>query len=123
MSLDFTTPRDQIRLLVSDTNEAAFVFSAAELDAFLALESDGVKRAAALALETLASNEVMVSKVITDNGLSTNGAAVSAELRRRAADLRSQAEDDAGFFDVAEFDVFGSPEYVGSQGFFPHEPF
>jgi hypothetical protein len=66
-----------------------------------------VKRAAAAALETVASNEAMVSKVIRTQDLATDGAKVSDALMRRATELRRQANDDdedtAGGLDIVDF--------------------
>jgi hypothetical protein len=85
---------DTVRLLAADTASPQ-LFTSDQLQTFLDLEDGNVKLAAAQALDTMASSEVMVSKVITSNGLTTNGAAVGAELRARAKTLRDQADSDA----------------------------
>jgi hypothetical protein len=102
--------RDNVRLLIGDTDITAPVFENEELDALLALESQNVLRTAAMALETIASSQVQVLKVIRLMDLTTDGASVSRELRARAAQLRSRADDleaaeDDGAFDVAEMTV------------------
>lgn len=101
-----STDLRRVRLLIPDTNPAARLFRVDELSDFMAMES-GVKKAAALALETIASSEVMVSKVITSQDLSTDGAKVSDALLKRAAMLRQQADDDdpeaGGGLDVIDF--------------------
>lgn len=103
------------RLLISDTDTDSPVFSDEEIEAFLALEGQNVRRAAAQALDTIASNEAMVSKVIKTQDLSTNGPAVAAELRARAKALRDQAESGADdptgdtAFGIVDFD--SSPDY------------
>lgn len=112
ITTDPTTAIGQVRLLISDTTEADPVFSDAEVTAFLALEASNVRRAAAQALDTIASNEVMVSKVIRTQDLQTDGSKVAAELRARATSLREQAAgyDDTGAsfaFDVVDFDPTG----------------
>lgn len=99
--------RDNVRLLIGDTDVDNAVFENEELDALLALEAQNVLRAAAMALDTIASSQVQVLKVIRLMDLSTDGAAVSRELRARAKDLRTRADDleaaeDDGAFDVAE---------------------
>ena len=103
--------RRRVRLLISDTapqSDSRQIFRNHEIDQFLEIESGNVKLAAAQALETIASNEVLVSKVITSQDISTNGAAVAAELRARAQVLRDQAEEVDGFgFDIAEFSPYG----------------
>lgn len=91
-----------VRLLINDVDEDNETFSDDDIEAFLALEGDSVRLAAAQALDTIASNEALVSKRIRTLGLSTDGPAVAKALRDHAARLRSQvAADDAGD------DVFG----------------
>jgi hypothetical protein len=105
-TFDVTTSRGQVRLLVPDSNPTTYVFEDAEIDAFLTLESGSVRRAAAMALETLASNETLVLKVIRLLELSTDGAKTADSLLKRAALLRSQADEvdaaDGALFDWAE---------------------
>ncbi|MBO0826213.1 MAG: hypothetical protein J2P24_00385 [Streptosporangiales bacterium] len=110
---DPTTAAGRVRLLTNDVDPAAPVFTDAEIEAFLDLTGQSVFLAAAQALDTVASNEVLVGKVIRTQDLSTNGAQVSAELRARAQSLRDQAasgDDDPGAaFLVADFDP--TPDY------------
>jgi hypothetical protein len=66
-----------------------------------------VRRAAADALDTIATSEVLVSKVIRTQDLSTDGAKVADALRKQAQVLRQQADaadaaEDDGFFDVVD---------------------
>lgn len=89
-SIDFATDRGRVRLLINDT-DIDQVFANAEVDAFLAMEGQSVKLAAAQALDTIADDEALTSKVIRSQDLSTNGASVAAGLRQRAQDLRAQA--------------------------------
>lgn len=79
------------------------VFTDAQITAFLQLEGHAVKLAAARALSVIATNEALVSKVIKDGDLSTDGAKLAAELRAQARELRdSHAADlddgDDGFY-------------------------
>jgi len=102
--------RDNVRLLIADTDVTNAVFEDEELDALLGLESSNVLRTAAMALETIASSQVQVLKVIRLMDLTTDGAAVSRELRARAVALRARADEmeaaeDDGAFDVAEMTV------------------
>lgn len=97
-----------MRLLINDTdpNPSGQVFSDTELDAFLAIEAGALKAAAAQAIDTIADNEALVSKVIRSQDVSTDGAKVADALRKRAAELRRQvaaeldAEDGDGWFGV-----------------------
>lgn len=96
----------RVRLLIADTDPAGRLFRVDELADFLAMEGH-VKLAAAQALGVIASSEVLKSKVIKTQDLSTDGAKVAAELRARAADLRQQVSDgdgdDSVGFDTVDF--------------------
>lgn len=94
-SIDYTSNVGRVRLLINDTDESP-VFSDAEIGVFLALESDDVKKAAAQALDTIADDELLTSKVIRSQDLSTNGAALAEQLRKRATELRHQSAGSAG---------------------------
>lgn len=97
-----------VRLLISDL-DADPVFTDAEIEAFLALEGP-VKLAAAQALDTMASNEAMVSKKIRTLDLQTDGPAVAASLRASATELRRQYyEDGPGEFEVST--TLGTPHF------------
>jgi hypothetical protein len=105
VAIDFTTDLGKVRLLLSDVDEGNLVFSDIEVQAFLDLEGGSVKRAAAQAIDTNATNEALASKVIKDHNLSTDGAKVADAMRKHAAALREQAADydDEGFFEVVDF--------------------
>jgi hypothetical protein len=93
---DLTTDTGKVRLLIPDSRSTDYMFEDAEIAAFLTMES-GILRAAAAALEVIASDNVMTLKVIRILDLQTDGTKVSAELRARAKALRAQADAaDAG---------------------------
>lgn len=106
---DVTTPAGQVRLLLNDVG-APWVFNDDEIAAFLALESQNVKRAAAQAIDSNADNQALAAKVITTRDGSVNGAAVADSLRKRAQTLRDQAlfdeeNGDEGFvFELVDID-------------------
>lgn len=114
-----TEAQDDVRLLIADTSTANRMFSTRQIAQFLRLNSNNVRRAAAQALDVMASNEAMVSKVIKTQDLSTDGAKVADALRKQAAELRRQAdagEDDdaASGFEIAEFEPYPCrPELAG----------
>ena len=103
---DPTTPRGQVRLLLNDVADP-WVFANAEIDAFLTLEGASVKRAAAQAIDTNATNLVLAMRVLRTQDLSTDGAKVAEAMRTQAKSLREQADnsdDDGAFFDVVSLD-------------------
>jgi hypothetical protein len=104
---DLTSPIGLVRLLIPDRNQTTALFTDEEISALINIDpSRHVKRAAALALEAIASDRAMVLQVITTNGLSTNGATLSRAMCERAAALRTQADNEeaaaGGAFDWAE---------------------
>lgn len=125
MAIVYSSAEGQLRLLIADLDEAAFLVSDPMLAGYLAmhgLEADqtdaprpALKRAAADVLDAIASSEALVSKKIrTQHGISTDGPAVAAALRAHAALLRDQAQDedddaDEGFVDVVEFTPYPRP--------------
>lgn len=110
ITVDPATNIGMVRTLATDLDEAAPLFTDAQIQAFLDLEGS-VRLAAALALETIAVSEALVSKKIRTLDLQTDGPAVAKELRERAAVLRKQAADadiaaDVFTFDVVDYDPY-----------------
>ncbi|WP_431935800.1 hypothetical protein [Micromonospora sp. RP3T] len=105
ITLDTAEPVGMIRLLITDTDEAFPLFTDAELGALLAMEGGVLKRAAAAALETIATSETLIGKKISTQDLSTDGPAVAASLMGRAKVLREQA--DAADGGVSSPDSYG----------------
>ena len=101
---DVTTDIGKVRLLIHDMDSTKPIFpDDAMIDAFLEIE-DGVKSAAALALETIAGNGVMVLQVIQILDLKTDGAATAKALLETAKRFRETeaASDDWSGFDIAQ---------------------
>ncbi|MEV5819298.1 hypothetical protein AB0L22_08995 [Micromonospora haikouensis] len=94
ITVDPATPVGMVRLRISDLDEATPLFEDAQLAALILAEGGNVKRGAAAALEIIAGSEVLISKVISTQDLTTNGAAVAAELRALAKTLREQAAEE-----------------------------
>lgn len=124
MPNDPSTPAGYVRLLITDTqvdDPDTMIFQDEEIEAFLANNVQQPYRAAAVALETIATDQVLVLKVMKVLDLETDGAKTSDALLKRAALLRAQADDDPGTADddfaVAEFadPVFGRRELLHKQ--------
>lgn len=113
---DPSTDAGRVRLLINDTDTDDPVFDTDEIAAFLAMEGDDVRLAAASALDVLASNEAMVQKRIRLLDLQTDGPAVAKALRDHAGVLRGQV-DEAGDFEIAEMvhDDFSWRERIEKQ--------
>lgn len=100
------TTTEQVRLLIGDTDDTTELFTDAQVGTYLFITSGDVRRAAADALDTIASSEALLSKKIrTKDGLQTDGPAVAEALRAHATTLRELADrdDDADVFDVVDF--------------------
>ena len=114
---DLTTDAGKVRMMIPDNVVARYIFEDDEVTAFLSIEGASIKKATALGLETLASNEALVLKVIRLLDLTTDGAKTSDALLKRAKLLRAQAEDDdtsGAAFDFAElvYDDFSAREQI-----------
>lgn len=94
IEVDPTTDIGMVRLLATDLDEVSPLFSDAQVQALITLEHGRIRRAAAQALDTIASSEALISKVIRTLDLQTDGAKVAAELRARARGLREQDDED-----------------------------
>lgn len=119
---DVTTSRGLVRLLLSDTNSSNVIFQDDEIDAFLTIEGDNIKRAAATGKEAIAINQALLLKVIKLLDLQTDGSAVARELRMQAKELRDQAKEEeaneeGGGFDYAEIvtNTFSARERIWNQ--------
>lgn len=106
-------PGDGMNIIVTYRHA---ILSDAQIESLIDLESN-VRLAAALALDTIASNEALVQKKIRLLDIQTDGPAVAKELRAHATALRKQvtdaaALDEASAFDIAEmvFPPFGPEE-------------
>ena len=101
---DYTTAVGQVRLLIPDveqlgdlanpSNPVAYIFSDPQIQAFLSLYSNNVKRAAAQAKLVLSTSETLINKVIKTDDLATDGAKLAQELRAQAQMLMAEADKD-----------------------------
>lgn len=97
---DVTTALGKTRLYAQDTVSANAIFSDEEITSFLAINSNNIFLAAADALEIIAANQAYVLKVITNNGLTTNGPAVAAALQATARQWRAKGLISDGTADI-----------------------
>lgn len=97
------TPTGMVRLLLADVDPDNVVVSDDAIAGYLVVEAGSIKRAAAQALNAIAISEALVSKVIKTQDLQTDGVKLATELRARAAELKSEAENDEN--DGVAFDV------------------
>lgn len=91
MAIDYVSDVGRVRLLISDLDEANFVYTDAQISAWLAMNS-GVKRAAAAALEALAANLLQVKGDIHTEDLQTQGSRTAEQMLALAKSLRAEAD-------------------------------
>lgn len=120
---NYATAIGQVRLLIPDVEQLEnlqdlsanpeYIFSDAQIQAFVSLYLSNVKRAAAQAKLVLATSETLINKVIRTTDYTTDGAKLGAELRAQAKALQDEADKD----DLADsYDTFTVVEYSGKWG-------
>jgi hypothetical protein len=80
--------RSQVRLLIGDTQQEATSFNDAEIDAFLTMEGNSTKGAAATAFTSWARSEAKVAQMI-EQGQAKNSREAVQQLLALASDLRT----------------------------------
>jgi hypothetical protein len=118
---DYSTPTGQVRLLIPDveqledyqtpTNPISYIFSDAQLQAFISLYSGNIKLAAAQAKSVLATSEALINKVIKTSDYMTDGAKLGAELRAQAKALQEEAQQDLAYESYDTFLIVQPTEY------------
>ena len=109
--MDYEEPIKQVRVLIADMATPP-ILDDQTLQTYLEMQGwePGARwtvyRAAADALDALATGEVMLAKVIRTQDLTTDGAKVADALRKQAAGLRARADDEdpdlGGVFEVID---------------------
>ena len=101
--IDYNDPVSQVRLIIGDTNADDPDFDNDQIKGFLTIARDSVLRAAADALDAIATNEALLSKKIRTQDRQSDGPAVADALRKHAEALRKRAQDED---DAVEDDPF-----------------
>lgn len=109
--MDYETPIKQVRVLIADMGTPPLLDDPT-LQTYLEMQGweEGARwavyRAAADALDAIATSEVLTAKKVRTQDLSTDGPAVSAELRKQATGLRQRADDEdpdfGGVFEIID---------------------
>lgn len=118
---DFTSYIGLVRLRIFDSDPLNPVFQDEAITAvYDTLERQNIKRTSAFMLETIATQQALILKVMKNLQLSTDGAKLADSLRMQAKELRDQADiedtflDGSTAFDWAEqvFDPFTERERI-----------
>lgn len=103
---DLSTDVGKVRLTIPDRVEADATWSDEEIQTFLDVENDNWRRATALALETMASDDLIVLKVMKVQNIEVDAAKVMESMLKRAKSLRELAKeaeaDETDGFEIAE---------------------
>lgn len=104
----------QVRLLMADVGSVKYLDDE-QVTGYLDLNDGNVRRAAADALDAIATSEALVGKVIRTQDLQTDGTKVADSLRKHADRLRELAasEDE----EADSWDGFDVVDTVGRSGF------
>lgn len=120
-TVDYTSYIGLVRLRIFDQDPLNPVFQDEAITAvYNTIERASIKRTAAFFLETIATQQALILKVMKNLQLSTDGAKLADSLRMQAKELREQADiedtflDGATAFDWAEqvFDPFTERERI-----------
>lgn len=104
---DPTNDIGRVRRTIPDKVDGDYFWTDEEIQSFLDDEGGSWRRASALALETMASDDLLVLKAVRVQNLETNVDRTAKILLERAKQLRVMADsadvtDNAGF-EIAEF--------------------
>lgn len=99
----------EVRVLIPDLDTANQIFSDSEITLFLSVANGSDLRAAAFAVDAIATNEALLLKKLTTDDFHVDGPAAADALRKHAAALRAEANrlDD---LDEAFLLVFPEPD-------------
>lgn len=119
---DPTNDIGKVRMMIPDRVESDALLTDEEIEAYLDMNGDDVRYAAADALDMIASDQALTLKVITLMDLRTDGPATARALMERADKLRTLADneeaaaeaEDGGLLDYGEmvYDEFTRRERV-----------
>ena len=105
----------EVRVLIPDLDSSNRIFTDAQITRFLSVAKGSDLRAAAFAVDAIATNEALILKKLTTDDFHVDGPAAADALRKHAAALRAEADrqdgiDESGFDLVFAQHTFCAPE-------------
>lgn len=105
----------EVRVLIPDLDSSNRIFTDAEITRFLSVAKNSDLRAAAFAVDAVATNEALLLKKLTTDDFHVDGPAAADALRKHAAALRAEADrqdgiNESGFDLVFALSPFCTPE-------------
>lgn len=117
------TDIEKVRVLIPDTElvfDGATLFSDADITTYLEIANNSPLRAAAYAVNAIATSEAIISKVIRTQDLQTNGAALASALLKHAEWLNARADKEESFYlDTVYTEVMWTPEGTETELVWP----
>jgi hypothetical protein len=98
---DTSTALGKVRVLITDGDVAHPIFTDDQLQVFIDLEGEDIFLASALAIETIATSEALILKVIETLDVKTDGAKLAEALMKRAKSMRDRVNTESGSFAIA----------------------
>lgn len=92
--IDYSTPLGQVRAMIPDTVESDFILSDDQINAYLAVNGDSVKKSVAAAWRAVAAETTLLYKYVKTDDLLVDGPKMAAELRQQAKDMDAAAQKD-----------------------------
>ena len=100
-----------VRGLIPDLDSSNRIFTDAQINSFLSVAHNNVLRAAAFAVDAVATNEALLIKKMSTDDFHVDGPAAADAMRKHAAALRSEADRmDREDADQAFLLVFPNPD-------------
>lgn len=110
-----------VRLLIPDIDISNQIFSDSQIEGYLQLANDNVKRAAAYAIRAVANDEALLFKVIKTDDQSINAASVARALLATAQQYTNEAdreEEDSSesYFEIIDYCPTNTPPELYARG-------
>ncbi|MFZ5856778.1 MAG: hypothetical protein ACOYZ6_08105 [Chloroflexota bacterium] len=109
---DPTNDIGKVRMMIPDRVESAALLTDEEIEAYLDMNGEDVRYAAADALDMIASDQALTLKVITLMDLRTDGPATARALMERADKLRTLSDNEEAAAEAEEGGLLDYGEMV-----------
>lgn len=105
MAIDYTTARGKVRAMIPDISETDPILSDGQLDAFLSVSGDNIKKAVSMAWRAIATETNLLYKYVKTDDLLVDGPKMAAELLKSAKELYAEAVEDIAEESADTFEV------------------
>lgn len=115
-------PLELVRLLIPDVDDTNQIFTDTQINGYLQIAGNNVRRAAALAIRAIAVDEALLFKVVRTDDQQVNGALVAQTLLNNAKRLEDEADREDALTANENFELIFPcddnvpPELGGNRG-------